>query len=82
MDVGVGTRVTVIHRIDDRLGTLRGGSVVEVDQLFLAMDLLVEDRKVLPQHSGIKFFAHVESLTPSICLTMAQFWGIASWYWA
>ncbi len=46
--VGIVAFVVVVHRIEHHRGLLRGGGVVEVDQV-LAIHLLVQNREVLAQ---------------------------------
>ena len=64
MDVGVVVLVVMNERVDHRSWFLRGRRVVEIDQR-LAMDLLVEDGKILAQLLPINWFSgtHLKNLT-------------------
>ena len=57
MNVGVIELVVVDKGVDDGARLLRGGGVVEVNER-LAMDLLIQNRKVLPQRRPIDSFIH------------------------
>ena len=48
MDVGVVALVVTAERVEDRAGFLGGGGVIEVDER-MPVDLLVENREILPQ---------------------------------
>ena len=48
MDIGVVVFVVMHQRVNHRARFLRRGGVVEINQR-LAVDLLVEDRKILSQ---------------------------------
>ena len=58
MDVGVVVFVIMHQRVNHRARLLRRGGVVEINQR-LAVDLLVEDGKILPQRSPVNFFESI-----------------------
>jgi hypothetical protein len=60
MDVGVVVLVIMHQRVNHRARFLRRGGVVEINQR-LAVDLLVEDGKILSQRSPVNDFGFIES---------------------
>ena len=56
MDIGVVVLVIMHQRVNHRARFLRRGGVVEINQR-LAVDLLIEDRKILSQRRPVNFFS-------------------------
>ena len=48
MDIGVVVLVVMAQRVEDGARFLRGGGVIEIDER-MPVDLLVENREILPQ---------------------------------
>ena len=54
MNVGVSLSVAAVHRVKNLVGVLSRSAVVEIDQVSLAMDLLIQNRKVFSNFGGRK----------------------------
>ena len=57
MDVGIVVLVIMNEGVNDRARFLRRGGIVEIKQR-LAMDFLIENRKILSQRRPINGFIH------------------------
>ena len=56
MDVRVHVIITTLDFLDNHTGFLGCRAVVKIDQRFIVIDLMAQDREILPNGLDIKFF--------------------------